>query len=609
MKKFNSFLLRNQHLLMFVFILLIGVLLSADMYARMGGSGGSGGSSSGGGGGDGIGALIFYLIMMLPFPLNLIVVAALIIGIIIFTKLKKQGSILNKVNGSIVPKQKDVKGLAAYKQLHPDFNEQQFIQKATKAFTDIQAAWSEMNIAKVRRFISDGMYQRVNTQFKMMNILKQRNLLEKLEIKAVVIDKIESDGVFDVMHVGVYASIKDKFVSELYPNLNTASFEEFVEYWSFIRKNNVKAGKDMYNSYNCPNCGGDLSANLGDMCKCPYCGSITNSGEYDWVLAEITQADDYVTTSHLHDMSNTLANKIEEISDTDADFAIQIIEDKCSNGYLQIETARVLKNPSLMRRFVTDEYYNKFDVDIKTASHFVYNRIFLNDVTLIGALQKDNRNILAISVKCSYQRVVINAGKAQLLDIAIISKNDVVLMSKDILAGQNKGSIYAHQCPSCGGTISDTTDLNCPYCGSQINSTKNEWIISDVMSQSAYLNYFKENSNLFIGNVNPKKLDAMYKVRDYAFNNILIMIAADGVFDAEEIDFAKKMARKWGYAPSKIEGMLDMAVNNQLVIRMPEDRKDREKIYKLMVKTASVDGNISPEEQSLLDSVRGQYLN
>jgi hypothetical protein len=193
--------------------------------------------------------------------------------------------------------------------------------------------------------------------------------------------------------------------------------------------------------------------------------------------------------------------------------------------------------------------------------------------------------------------------------MAVTSKSEVVFMSKDIQSGQNKGSIYAHQCPSCGGTISDTTDLNCPYCGSQINSTKNEWIISDIMSQNDYLNYFRENSNFFIANVNPKKLDSMYKVRDYAFNNILIMIAADGVFDAEEIDFAKKMARKWGYAPSKIEGMLDMAANNQLVLRMPEDRKDIEKIYKLMVKTAAVDGNVSPEEQALLDSVRQQYLN
>ncbi|MDD3741076.1 MAG: TIM44-like domain-containing protein [Bacteroidales bacterium] len=608
MKKLNSFLVRNQNLLIFIFVVLCVSFISTDMFARMGGAGGGGGGGSSSGGGDGIGALIFYLIMMLPFPVNLIVIAAIIIGIIIFSRKKKQGSILNKIPANTIPKKKDVKGLAAYKIAHPDFKEEEFISKVSKAFTDIQAAWSEMNISKVRRFISDGMYQRVNTQFKMMNILKQRNLLEKLEIKGIIIDKIETDGIFDVMHVAVYASIKDKFVSETYPNLNTASFEEFVEYWSFIRKNSA-VSKDMYHTYNCPNCGGDLSANMGDLSKCPYCGTITNSGEYDWVLAEITQADDYVTTSHLHDMSNTLANKIEEISDADPNFAVQIIEDKASNGYLQIETARVLKDPKLMIRFVTNEFYNKFEVEIGSSSHFVYNRIFLNDVTLIGALQKDNKNILALAVKSSYQRVVINNGKAQLLDAAVYSKNEVVFMSKDISSGENKGSVYAHQCPSCGGTISDTTDLNCPYCGNQINSTKNEWIISDIMSQNDYLEYFKANANLFIANVNPKKLDSMYKVRDYAFNNILIMIAADGVFDAEEIDFAKKTAKKWGYAPSKIEGMLDMAVNKQLVLRMPEDRKDCEKIYKLMAKTAAIDGNVSPEEQALLDSVRQQYLN
>lgn len=606
MKKFNSFLLRNQHLLIFVFIFVFTLMLCPELFARMGGGGGGGSSSGGSGSGSGGG--IIAILYLIPFPFNIIVLVAIVVGYFIFNKLNKQGSILNKVNAGIIPSKKDVKALAAFKQTHPDFDEQEFISKVSKAFTDIQSAWADKSISKVRRYISDGMYQRVITQFKMMNILEQNNVLEKLEIKSIVIDKVESDGVFDVIHVGVYASVKDKFVSAKYPNLDTASWEEFVEYWSFIRKNSA-LGKDMYQTYNCPNCGGDLSANnMGDMCKCPYCGTITNSGEYDWVLAEITQADDYVTTSYLHDMSNTLANKIEEISDADPDFSVQVIEDKVSNGYLQIETARVLKDPKLMKRFVTNEFYDKFEVELKSASPFVYNRIFLNDVTLIGALQKDNKNILTLSVKTSYQRVIINGGKAQLLDVAVTSKNDVVMMSKDILSEQNKGSIYAHQCPSCGGTISDTTDLNCPYCGSQINSTKNEWIISDIMTQNDYLNYFRDNSNLFIANVDPKKLDSMYKVRDYAFNNILIMIAADGVFDAEEIDFAKKMAKKWGYAPTKIEGMLDMAVNNQLVLRMPEDRKDREKIYKLMAKTAAVDGNVSPEEQALLDSVKKEYL-
>jgi predicted lipid-binding transport protein (Tim44 family) len=608
MKKIFGFIRRNQHLLLFLVVFAGAFLISTEMFARMGGGGGgssSGGSSSGG---DGIGQLIFMLFMLLPFPLNWIAIIAVIVGVFVFSKLKKRGSILNKVPGNQVPTKKDNKGLTSFTQMHPDFKEEEFIQKVTKAFTEIQNAWAQKNIKLVRRFISDGMYQRVNTQFKMMNILAQRNELEKLNIKSITIDKIESDGAFDIIHVGILASVKDKFVSNKFPNLNETHFEEFVEYWSFIRKTSA-TGKDMYSTLNCPNCGGDLSnSDMGDVCKCPYCGTFTNSGEFDWVLAEITQADDYITTSHLHDMSNTLANKIDEITDSDSEFAVQLIEDKASNGYLQLQTARVLKDPKIMRRFVSDDFYSKFEVKMQSEEHFVYNRIFLNDVTLIGALQKDSKNILALAIKSSFQRVRIVNGKAQLLDFAVTSQNEVLMMSKDIITEENKGSIYAHQCPSCGGTVSDTTDMNCPYCGNLLNSTKNEWIITDLLSQSDYLNYFKANSNLFIANVNPKKLDAMYKVRDYAFNNVLIMIAVDGVFDVEEVNFANKLAKKWGYAPSKLEGMIDMARNNQLVLRMPEERKEIEKIYKLMQKAASVDGNISSEEQSLLDSIKTQYM-
>jgi hypothetical protein len=55
------------------------------------------------------GALVFYLIMMLPFPLNVIVIVALVDGVINLQQDEEAWLILNKVNGSIVPKQKDVK--------------------------------------------------------------------------------------------------------------------------------------------------------------------------------------------------------------------------------------------------------------------------------------------------------------------------------------------------------------------------------------------------------------------------------------------------------------------------------------------------------------------
>jgi len=48
-------------------------------------------------------------------------------------------------------------------------------------------------------------------------------------------------------------------------------------------------------------------------------------------------------------------------------------------------------------------------------------------------------------------------------------------------------------------------------------------------------------------------------------------------------------------------------VNGQLIIRMPEDEKKQQKIFKMMEKAAYADNTISPEEQDLLDRMRMQY--
>lgn len=554
--------------------------------------------------------LFYFIFKIIPFPFNFLLIIILIVFFIFISKLNKQATVLNKIQtnkNEVFDNNKEIK---AFTEIHKDFNKNDFIKKVKIAFIEIQNAWSEKNINKVRRYISDGMYQRVITQFKMMDALNQKNIITDLKIINITIDKIESEGLFDTIHLAIYARIKDSFISNLYPNLNSKFYEEFVEYWTFIRKSSANSNIDMYSSFNCPNCGGDLSADMGDMCKCPYCGSITNSGEYDWVLSKITQADDYFINERHNIYTDKIIDKVEEISSEDENFAVQIIEDKVSNGYLQIETAKVFKDANYIKRFVTDNYLNKFQYKLNQESNFYYNRIFLNDVKLIGALSKDRKNILTVAVTCSYQRVIINnRDKAIIFDSVVKSKKEVVFISRDINAKENKGSIYAKQCSNCGGTILDTTNINCSYCGNILNSESTDWIISDIMTYEDYYTFLSENHNLFMANISPKKLEKIYKNRDYAFNNILVMIAADGIFEEEEIHFAKKLARKWGYSIKKIEGILDMAKNKLLVIRMPEDKKDKQKIYKLMEKAAAVDGNISAEERALLDEVKREIDN
>jgi len=589
----------NKELICFNILATLFLLIAVVVYARAGGGGGS----SGGGGGDGIGALLIYLILAIPFPWNLIIIAIIVVLYYFGNKKAKQQSILNKLpTGKPTVK---VKGYDQFILNNPTFDEFKFKDKVKTAFIQIQESWQQQNLGKVRKFISDGVYQRFNTQFKMMKLLKQTNTIDKLTVKNIYIDKIETDGKFDIIHTAVHASIVDRFVSEAYPQLNSGGSEEFVEYWSFIKKRGVQEA-NMFNSQNCPKCGAELSQNAGDISKCEYCGAITNLGDYDWVLSEITQADDYISANPKLMKEGNLAGKIREMFSNTDDFSIQQIEDKVSNGYLQIQTARVAKDPTILRRFVTNELYETISNEIPN-DNFIYNRLFLNDVTLIGAKQENGKNILMVAVKSSYQRVVPQNKTINLIDYAVISKTDIVFVTRDINVGTNKGSIYAHSCPNCGGVVKDTIDIKCQYCGSELNSTKNEWIISNIMDTYEYQSYFSENSSDLVGAANPSKIDGLFAVRDFAFNNLLIMMAADGVFDAEEKTLAERIAKRWGYNLDKIQPMFDMAKAGSLVIRMPDSQKHRKKIYHLMEKAANVDGSVSVEEQQLLDSIKKQY--
>ncbi len=590
-------------------LFLVVLLVSPALFGRAGGAGGRsggssrGGGSGGGGGGEGV-MMIILLILHLPFPLNIIVAGLVVFGLIFLSKKQREQSVLNQVQGELpadVPLE-SVKGYKKFIAANPSFKFEDYSLKVTTAFVDIQRAWVAQDISGVRKFLSDGVYQRFSTQFKMMQLLKQKNELENIEVKNVIVDSIESDGVFDIIHTAIHAGMTDKFISEMDPSLNSTSSDDFVEYWSFIRKKGVE-GKDMFSTNDCPNCGATLENGVGEVGKCEYCGTMLNSGEYDWVLSEITQADDYVGQHRKLKTTPDMNDRVRLLLNEDKDFTIQNIEDKASNGYLQVLTAKAMQDKTIMRRFVTDELFAQIKVPDEQV---IFNRIYLNDVSLIGVNddEKNNKDILIVAIKSSYQRVITDGTNiTRVIDPVVMSKREVVFLTRDKQASASKGSLYTHNCPSCGATVGDSLTIECEYCGTPLNSTSSEWILSEIMDESGYLVYLENNKGSFSYSISTDLLDKLYDVRDYALNNTMIMIAADGKFADEEVDFVKQMARKWGFNVKKLDPMFKMAAAGRLSIKMPEKRKQKEKIFQLMKKAANADNEVSKEEQQLLDQV------
>ncbi|MEN9448706.1 MAG: hypothetical protein RJA25_1996 [Bacteroidota bacterium] len=595
-----------------VVLLLLFLILTIGVFAAAGGGGG--GHSSGGGDGGGDGGAIFYLIymllrliFMLPFPINIIVLGIVVFIIYKIAKNYQASSGLNSIpnysgnNASFSQKKDSIS--SEFLTANANFNTEGFKDKVRTAFVAIQNAWMQQDLSKVRKWISDGVYQRFNTQFIMMKQIEQVNEISNISIQQIFIDDIESDGIYDIINVGIQYSMYDGFVSKKYTQLNDGGPLNALEYWSFIKKTGVKE-KDLYHTTNCPNCGGNLPNDGGETAKCPYCSTITYLGDYDWILAEITQPDDYFNSNSKYEKQGKFSKKIREQLAENKDFSLQLLEDKASNGYLQMMTALVLKRPEITRRFVTDALYNNMEQQIKTTSNFVFNRLYLNHVTAFDFYKENNKDNIVIALKYSSQRIR-NIDSSPQFDTSIISQDEVLIMSRDSGVDESKkGSLYAHSCPNCGAPITDTIDTKCSYCDAQLNSTKYEWIISEWMNANEYNTFRQSKSGSMTVDNNINVLDELFKVRDYALNNVLMIMAADGKITEEEIAYINMLASKWNYDRNKIQGFLQLAKNNKLVLRMPPDDKQKKKIIALMETAAQLDNTVTPEEKALLEQVK-----
>ncbi|MEI7909418.1 MAG: TIM44-like domain-containing protein [Verrucomicrobiota bacterium] len=438
-------------------------------------SSGSGGfsvhSSSGSGGSSG--SSVFSLFCFLIF--------LGIAGLILYLTLRNMKSWSTGTPGTPPPlPDGEDEGLAAFFAANPDFQLDAFRQKVSDAFLKIQAAWSAQSLAEVRPFISDGIYQRFATQFHMMALLQQQNRLENVRIFDISPVAASRDGEYDVLQVRISAAMNDAFVCQLDHSLDTDGHEAFAEYWSFIRKRvATKPGGDIYQNQGCPSCGAPLPPDMGELCRCTYCQVMVNSGEFDWVLAEITQEADYGRDSRwAGSAAPQLPQALAELTAEAPDLAVQLIEDKASNAFMQIMTALATRNPAVVRRFVSDDALAAVTALIPQQD-IIFNRLYLNEAVLFDAARVDGRHQLRVGLTATLQRVQLAPKRGFTpVDPEEIRAGYVVTLERDAAAVPTKGALYQHQCPNCAGAVGDTLDLNCQYCGVPLNSMHNEWIVT-----------------------------------------------------------------------------------------------------------------------------------
>ncbi|MHC4884335.1 MAG: TIM44-like domain-containing protein [Planctomycetota bacterium] len=169
------------------------------------------------------------------------------------------------------------------------FNRQMFEDKVSTGFFKIQNAWCARDMKGAHGYVSESVLKRYDMQLESYRTSNTFSRMEDLALDRVEVMDLSSDDQFDTIDVWITATARDyKVDAEGNHVSGSKELTTWDEKWSFIRSvNTVTEEKKDISSDHCPNCGAPLNVNATGTCE--YCQAQVTSGEFDWVLAEITQ--------------------------------------------------------------------------------------------------------------------------------------------------------------------------------------------------------------------------------------------------------------------------------------------------------------------------------
>lgn len=345
--------------------------------------------------------------------------------------------------------------------------------KISRSFLAIQDAWQKKDLRHVRKWLSDGMYQRFTAQFKMMNALSQINTLNNIHINSIQVNSLNEDGCYKTAEIAISFTLDDKFVSNRFPQLNEFyPADTDTEYWTFIKRTDAQ-NKDIYDNNNCPNCGAALELEGGEVNRCANCNTLINSATYDWVLCEVTQDEEYSD-------GLTLSGDpvLKQLMQHDPLFSVQRMEDIASNIFMQIMEVFTGSDEKRLSRFADAPIAQLILQQKHTTKPFIFDRLYLNAVTLSGYAVENDLAKLYFDLYATYRRVNIE-GRLQMIDNECITVHYRMELSRSKdFSGKPNDTAFSYECSSCGAPFTDTTNDCCGYCGAPILDKKRDWVLT-----------------------------------------------------------------------------------------------------------------------------------
>ena len=571
-----------------------------------GGGGGGGFGGGGGGGGEGGGEAIILLIhLTLRYP-YVAIPLWVVVGFTVY--LGKTAENNSRVARTIRRGRKYQEtavldaAIGQIKQRDPAFDQEVFLQRVINGFVTTQHAWSEQDLRLCRAFVSDGVRERFELYIAMQKAENIRNRMKDVEVDHCEIVSVTSDSHFDTIHVRIRASAisyNEDLTSGKRVSGNSARTPiTFTEVWSFSRRpgatTNVEAS---VLQGRCPNCGGPVK--IVDKAECTQCQSIVNSGQYDWVLAEITQDEEWVIPPAQHSVRGW-----DKLQQRDPGLNFQHIEDRAS----------VIFWRSLMAVYFDDVSYAApvLDADISAFPKlWAYESGCFWKTPAVGVVEivqcvparDDEFDRILVMVRWSATKAKGDRKKPLLLGHQRIYSHVLILKRRKGTTSKIDNAFASFSCSGCGAPIDVGAARSCGFCGSALNDGSGDWVLEDVGPRNMVDSYRieDEQEQLLHTPGNVEQLQGNRSLNDPELLTALSRIlTVDGELHDKERKHITDLAESRGVPNDRLKTIFATATSKEIPITLPQNLQQANVFMDHLLHAAMADGKITRSEHKLL---------
>ncbi len=456
---------------------------------QAGGGGGFGGGGGGGGGADSAGELILYVIYWLirlaiaypPLGVPLLIAALVLLSVgsrkgwfRVQERTIRRSRSRRRVTHSRVSAQ-------SLRATDPTFDEARFLARVRDAFERAQKSWCAQDLEPLRPFVSDGVFERFSLQIEEQLQDGWRQGMSGLSVQQATIVDVAAGAHFDTVTVRIpfRADIHRRSL-ETDRRLPGSQLPRkfFSESWSFVRRRGTKtlSGAGLMEGQ-CPNCGATLEMN--QSARCAHCECLARSGQFDWVLVEITQSSEW-----RREREEGIAGLADYLA-SDPGFSVPLLEDRASVAFWRKCAADRAGSTEPLSRIADEEFCRRYAEEV--ASSGSEPRRYTGDcavgsVRTLGLLAGRERDRAVVEVVWDGRALTVGAEGAGGAPRRGLRRTLFVFARPAGESTRLESAFTTAHCQTCGAPDPGGTDPSCPYCNTPRTGARSSWLLTALHS-------------------------------------------------------------------------------------------------------------------------------